>query len=279
MRRDLPTTIYFDTCVFSYFATAFREFPIDEDLRDHFAISPISLLELLGRLAVADAKEETFTAVHTILKVFNPTKISILPWVDEAIRVCVFDLPQAPSEIISLLADVTHDVLRANSLDALNHKWDPLELRRHVEDAKNDAATRYSELLDSFRRGEHKEAFANRIALRAGFSLECMKVDEVTSRLCALWMYLSAKLDKDAANKNFNPFSRVHKNDAFDAEQLVYLANPDYHFLTSDRKGFKHLAGTKQNSRIHFEPLETFKNPIEAAKLIRRIVTGSGSTR
>jgi len=50
-----------------------------------------------------------------------------------------------------------------------------------------------------------------------------------------------------ASEREYDPYN--HQNDVFDMQQLIYLAQPDMHFLTCDR-GFRRARQSSQYDRI-----------------------------
>jgi hypothetical protein len=69
----MPAKIYFDTNVLLYFADAFRNRPVDVDLKEHFVVSPISILELLAEIGTEQA-EEAFRTVKAFPNIFDTDK-------------------------------------------------------------------------------------------------------------------------------------------------------------------------------------------------------------
>jgi hypothetical protein len=87
-----------------------------------------------------------------------------------------------------------------------------------------------------------------------------------------LWAYEYERLTNAAEEPNYNP--HAHENDVYDAQQLIYLAHPELHFLTCDR-GFRKAAASPQYSRIHWEPVHIFQNPAQATRVIESIVNAA----
>lgn len=100
---------------------------------------------------------------------------------------------------------------------------------------------------------EHRLIFANSIARRAGVPLEGINVNHVIDTLSALWAYEYERLTNAAAETDYNPHG--HENDVYDAQQLIYLAHPELHFLTCDR-GFA-MPLDRRNTRVSIGSLFT----------------------
>ncbi|HXR39894.1 MAG TPA: hypothetical protein VN776_12400 [Terracidiphilus sp.] len=270
----MPPTLYFDTNVFRYFASAFNDAPIEPDLRDHFAISPLSLLELLSQLATPGAGE-AFRAAQTLLNVFGPDYTAILPWQDEVLRVLVFGAPAEPGNIAELLNNATQNVLNARS--PADVEGEARELRDFLAQAKYEAAENFAQVLASWRQDgpieevDHRRIFAVSTAHRAGVPPEGIDPDGVIMKLNAYWIYETRRIENAAGEPDYNPHNHQHENDAFDSEQLVYLAHPDLHFLTTDG-GFRKAPSSAQYNRIHRAPPRVFENATLATNLIRSIV-------
>jgi hypothetical protein len=277
--NHMRPTIFFDTNVFRYFATAFRDSPLDEDLTHYLAVSPISLLELLGQLATPGA-QEAFDAIQTMFKVFRPEHTVMLPWEDEVFRVIVFGVQPTQQRVTDALSNATHKVFNASSPNEL--QAESQELHTMLIQAKYQAAEDFAQALNSWRKDGapddilHRRFFAEGIARRADVPVKDIDAEDVTKKLCALWAYESTRLENAASEPNYNPHRNENENDAFDAEQLVYLAIEEAHFLTAD-SGFRKASTTVQYPRIHLEPVQTFTDHKLATQLIRSIVEASRS--
>lgn len=67
-----------------------------------------------------------------------------------------------------------------------------------------------------------------------------------------------------------------HSNDVYDAELLVYLADPTLHLLTSD-KGFRRIEKSSQANRVHIVDAACLRNPDCATDTIRSIIEATGA--
>ncbi|HEY1502364.1 MAG TPA: hypothetical protein VGF88_22500 [Acidobacteriaceae bacterium] len=236
----MPQKIYFDTNVLRYFVDAFGNAPVDVDLKQHLVVSPISVLELLSEIGT-DQAEAAFRTVKVFPNIFDANNpIPLLPWEDEVFRVLVFDQAPQPDQLAELLSNAMTRAFHADCVEDIRE--DGRELRNVLDQAKLRATNDFSALLNSFRQhgavaeDEHRQIFANGIAHRAGVPREGVNVDRVIDRLSALWAYEYEHVMNSAGEQEYDPYR--HQNDFLDIEQLVYLAHPDLHLLTSDQ-GFR----------------------------------------
>jgi len=116
---------------------------------------------------------------------------------------------------------------------------------------------------------EHRAIFARSIARRAGVDETKVDVDFVVNNLNALYVFDSARMQAGADNLQYNVEKRA--NDVYDAELLIYLADPTLHLLTSD-KGFHRIAKSSQQNRVHIVSADCLRDPACAAATIRSIV-------
>jgi hypothetical protein len=271
-------TIFFDTNVLRYFAKAFSDASIDLELKQHFAVSPISLLEVLSELATNDA-DEAFRTIRTFPNIFDTDRLPLLPWEDDVFRTLIFNLPQQPqSQLPELLGNATRRVFHSSS--PADVEKEAQQLRDMMDRAKYESTEDFAKLLDSWRANggvtdlEHRRIFATSIANRAGVPQEGVDVNHVISKLDVLWAYEYQRVTNAAAEKDYNPHR--HENDFYDAQQLIYLAQPDIHFLTCDR-GFRKSADALQYKRVHWEPTHVLENAEQATRSIRKIIETSKS--
>lgn len=264
--------IYSDTNVLRYFGTAFARSELPNDLREHLLLAPLSVMELLSQLGTSGA-EEAFAAVQAFPKTYNPKASGMLPWSDDTFRISVFGLPPGPDVITPALNNAVVRVLNtptaADLLDAGK------EMRAMLDVAKEGTTKQFSDVLDGWRtegslpKDEHRAIFARSIATRAGIDRDKVDVDTVLKALGGLYTFESTKL-KIGANE---PGYKVekHSNDVYDAELLIYLADPTLHLLTSDG-GFRRVQGSPQYRRVHIVPPGCLLDPDRAADTIRGIL-------
>jgi hypothetical protein len=264
--------IYTDTNVLRYFGTAFGETGLTADLRDQLLLSPLSVMELLSQLGT-DGAEEAFAAVQAFLRVYNPEASGMLPWSDDTFRMCLFALP--PGEDV-ITPSLNNAVVRAlNASEPGDLKADAEELRTLMDASKDQTAKQFSDVLNRWRsegplpEEEHRAIFARSIARRAGVDETTVDVDFIVKHLNALYVFESTKMQVAAKSHEYNVDK--HSNDVYDAELLIYLADPSLHLLTAD-KGFRRIEKSSQQDRVHIAAADCLKDPACAERTIRGIV-------
>lgn len=83
------------------------------------------------------------------------------------------------------------------------------------------------------------------------------------SHFSAYYDFGRSQLTNAAQNPNYNPAN--HANDFLDAQQLIYLAAPDHHFISCDQQFRRYTAASEQAERIHTAApadLTTFDNAV-----------------
>jgi len=270
----MPAKIYFDTNVLRYFADAFRNRPVDVDLKEHFVVSPISILELLAEIGTEQA-EEAFRTVKAFPNIFDTDKpIALLPWEREVFRVLVFDQAPEEDQLAELLSKAMSRALHANTATELRD--DARQLRDLMDQTKQQATDDFAALLDSMRQhgavadDEHRRIFANGIAHRADIPQQGIDPNLVIERLNALWAYEYEHVVNAAREQGYDPYR--HQNDFYDIEQLVYLAQPDMNLLTSDRQFSRRARQSEQYRRIRWEPVHILRNPDQAIRVMRAMI-------
>jgi len=264
--------IYTDTNVLRYFGTAFADASLAEELQVQLLLAPLSLMELLSQLGTAGA-EEAFAAIHALPRVHNAKATGILPWSDCFFRMSLFNL--WPNE------DTSTDALNRAVLNVLNatKAIDLLEagkeMRTLLDICKQEASQNFSAVLNDWRvegqlaEADHRAIFAHSIARRAGFDEAKVDIDFIVNSLNALYVFESHRMQVGAQNPNYNVSK--HSNDVYDAELLIYLADPTLHLLTSDT-GFCRVSKSSQANRIHIVPEACLKDFQCATEKIRSIV-------
>jgi hypothetical protein len=270
----MPAKIYFDTNVLRYFADAFRNRPVDVDLKEHFVVSPISILELLSEIGTEQA-EEAFRTVKAFPNIFDTDNpIALLPWEREVFRVLVFDQAPEEDQLAELLSNAMSRALHVNTVTELRD--DARQLRDLMDQSKQQATDDFAALLDSMRQhgavadDEHRRIFANGIAHRADIPQQGIDPNLVIERLNALWAYEYEHVVNAVREQAYDPYR--HRNDFYDIEQLVYLAHPDMNLLTSDQQFSRRGRQSEQYRRIRWEPIHILRNPDQAIRVMRAMI-------
>lgn len=89
------------------------------------------------------------------------------------------------------------------------------------------------------------------------------------NNLNALYVFENQRMKVAARSRDYNVDK--HSNDVYDAELLIYLADPTLHLLTSD-KGFRRVENSSQAGRVHVADADCLMNAQCATDLIRQIV-------
>ena len=243
--------IYTDTNVLRYFGTAFANASLPEDLQVQLLLSPLTMMELLSQLGT-DGAEEAFAAVQALPRVHNSAATGMLPWSDDLFRISVFNLAPGTDTVTPALNNAVRNTLNAAKAEDL--KEDGKEMRALLDKGKDEAAKNFAAVLNDYRlegelpQEEHRAIFARSIACRAGVDEATVNVDFVVNSLNALYVFENQKMKVGAKSRDYNVDK--HSNDVYDAELLIYLADPTLHLLTSD-KGFRRVEKSSQAGRVH----------------------------
>jgi hypothetical protein len=268
--------IYTDTNVLRYFATAFADTSLPENLQVQLLLAPLALMELISQLGTKGA-EEAFAAVHALPRVHNARATGILPLSDDLFRISLFNLPPGEDTTTPALNNAVINIL--NTAKAEDLREDGQEMRALFDGEKDKEAKNFSSLLNSWRaegqlpEADHRAIFARSIARRAGVDEASVNVDFVVNSLDAYYNFEKHRIQVGAQNPNYNVDK--HANDVYDAELLIYLAVPTLHLLTSD-KGFCCVEKSSQFNRVHIASPACLKNPNCATGMIRSIVEAAG---
>jgi len=271
---DRTVKIYTDTNVLRYFAVAFENRNLADDLQGYLLLSPIAVMELISQIGT-DGADEAFAAVHALPRVHNPSGTGMLPWPDDFFRISLFNLPPGKDTITPALNNAVVNVL--NSTAAGDVAGDAREMRALLDGAKDEATKNFSAVLSAWRsEGPLREVedtaiFARSIARQAGFDEAKVDADLVAKKLDAYYLFEKGRMRIGAQNIDYNVGK--HSNDVWDAEQLIYLADPTLHFLTSD-KGFRRIEKSHQAKRVHVAEARCLKEAACATSLLRDIVSG-----
>lgn len=190
----------------------------------------------------------------------------------------LFNLPPGEDTITPALNNAVINILNAAKVEDLRD--DGKEMRALLDEAKGETAKNFSAVLNSWRsegplsETEHKAIFARSCARRAGFDETRVDVESVVKSLNALYVFEKHRMQVGAQNHDYNVDK--HSNDVYDAELLIYLADPTLHLLTSD-KGFCRIEKSSQADRVHIADPACLKNPECATNTIRRIVEAAGA--
>lgn len=267
--------IYTDTNVLHYFGQAFHTESVPAEIAVQLLLAPIAILELLSQLGTKDA-ESAFAGVQALPRVHNPEACGFLPWSDDFFRMCLFKTPPSKEDVIRSINNAIVRVLNAGSVSELRAEGE--EMRRLLDASKQMALNDFAALRDSMQAegrldpAEDRRIFAQSIARKADADRETVDVDFVVRSLDAHYTFEQQRIGNAATNREYNIEKR--SNDAYDAELLLYLADPSLHFLTCDN-GFNRAKASSQGDRIHIVPPDALQDPQRAVKVLQGIL---GST-
>jgi hypothetical protein len=264
--------IYTDTNILRYFGSAFATRTLAEDLPIQLLVSPLALMELLSQLGT-DQAQEAFNAVQALPRVHNKGPAGVLPWSDDFFRMAIFNQPPGEDVTTPPLNNAVNNVLNTIGPEDLKSEGD--EMRALLDREKNAAVENFAALLNSWRaegtlpEQEHQTIFARSIARRAGLDEDSVDVDQVVSLLNAHYVFEKQRMEAGGSSSDYNVRNRA--NDIYDAELLIYLADPSLHLLTCDR-GFRRAQGSSQANRIHIETPNSLQDADRVTATLRRIV-------
>lgn len=263
--------IYTDTNVLHYFANAFVTEKFPDNVPVQLLLSPLSIMELLSQLGT-DLAGSAFNAIHALPNVHNPVGTGMLPFSDDFFRIALFNLPPAADTITPALNRAVNNVLAAKNADELRDEG--IEMRALLDREKDREAANFDALLNSMRHegplneAENQAIFARSIARRAGTDENNVDVARIIENLSAHFVFEQERIRVGAKTKNFNVAKR--KNDLFDSELLIYLADPSLHLVTSDR-GFRRANESPQAARVHIVTPASLSTSEEAITTLRNI--------
>jgi len=270
--------LYTDTNILRYFGEAFATKSISPELKMQLLLAPLSMLELLSQLGT-DGAESAFAAVQALPRVHNPAGTGVLPWTDNFFGMCLFKLPPGEDIAVTSINNAINRVLNASSAAELRAEGE--EMRLLLDAGKNDAAAKFTELLNSVKAegkvasDEDRRIFARSIAHRAGIDPESVDVPFVLTHLDAHYRFEQQRINAAIGNPEYNIQKRA--NDVYDAELLIYLADPSLHLLTSDT-GFGRVGNSPQAQRIHILPMDTARDPDKAVAALQAIIASEVPT-
>jgi hypothetical protein len=264
--------VYPDTNVLRYFGIALVNHQLPQELRNGLVLSPISLLELISQASLQD-NEQVFAAVGA-MRNWLPDPIPMLDLPPFYIRLKIAGNDEGGEDIFKNLSQALNNCL--NSPTAASLRQPAAELRILLDNAKDHDARLRHEIVEGMRkslraqkrkltRDELCHGFLETLAKRARVSIEHPGISAFAARVPGLFRHESARLSRALEDPDFNFLSKKRKNDLFDSEQLIYLAEDHLSFLTTDG-GFADAKRTSQGHRVHIvtpEALLTLNDAIQ----------------
>jgi len=267
--------IYTDTNVLRYFGEAFATVSVPQEIAVQLLLAPLAMLELLSQLGTADA-EDAFAAVQALPRVHNPAACGMLPWSDDFFRICLFQQAPGKDSVTQSINNAVNNVLNATNDAELT--TDGAEMRALLDAGKNEAVDNFTNLIASAKAegklgpSDDRRIFAQSIARRAGVDPASVDVDFVLTHLDAHYRFEQQRINAAIDNPEYNVRKRA--NDVYDAELLIYLADPSLHLLTCDT-GFKRVGDSSQAGRIHIVPADALRVADTAVTTLKKLVESS----
>jgi hypothetical protein len=263
--------VYFDTNIIHYLRDGLRGQSLSQTEKDQVVLSPISVLELISQIATFP--NEALGAIHALRAWLDTERTSLLGWRDVFIAHWIFakEIPDEVSEGLKRVLKVCYE--SENPDDKL--RGDSGALSEFLERAKHRKATLLENAARAIRQtSEGRDQDNLRGGTRLGIARALREVvatsdevsdDVIVGCLPAYFEYHTGLIVRAFPNDEFNFFSRKHLNDHFDAEQLIFLADPSLHFFTADQ-GYRCAA--RVEPRVHILEANQVRDPVIAPNLM-----------
>lgn len=267
---------YFDTNVIRYLRIGLNA-PLPANLQSRIVLSPVSAIEVLSQMEDEVRGGEAFHSIHCF-RDWVPEQAVMFDWLETFCARHVFGI-EIEDQIFPIVSEMLHRTLAANDLSP--------ELRagarnlKHVnEKAKRQKAHLFQQAADLLRaeglgateldlrvRRDISVGIEQRIGAARGSRAQA----QIEGSLSAYCEFHRRSLLGALQNAGFRFDSREHLNDHFDSEQLLYLASPENHFISSDG-GFNSVANTPQGPRIHIIPAAVLQNSATATPALEGVI-------
>ena len=263
---------YFDTNIIRYLREGLKEQSLSQEQKQKVVLSPVSVLELVSQIAVVPDK--ALGAIHAMKSWIDTQHADLLGWRDVFIAHWVFskELADKVSEGLKRVLTVCYE---SDAADA-KLREDAGALLKFLKNSKCKKAALLDDAARNIRKTPKDNSKENlrgaaRLALASGLRGEVaatpdeMPDDALAGNLPAYFEYHTDLIVRAIPDANFNFFSEKHLNDHFDADQLLFLADPSMHFFTAD-KGYGCAANVEP--RVHILEANQLRDPAVAPKLM-----------
>lgn len=267
----MTSFVYFDTDCFHHFSSTFREHGLSDSLRDKIVLSPITMLEVFSHLARnwGDNVHHQLRGMHNWV---NAHQILVLPWMDTMVSNVGFGIIKNDDHVSVLQSN-----LNACVESELSSLREIAKIRdRELRQIKQTYAEHFQHTVNFFKKNPLTEAsfsgmwFAG-MANRSGVAHDATKAAGLVAAFSALHEFEYNKLKVAVANDGYN--ASKHKNDLFDAEQLIYLSDPALHFLTLDGGYLAKILKSPQRGRIHQLSISLLNDASKVEEFLAQIGT------
>ncbi len=243
------------------------------------AASQLSAIEVLSQMADWTAGEDVLQSIHR-LRDWLPQQAVLLSWLEPFYARNVFGI-ELKDQFFSVVSEMLDRALAAVRLSC-GLRWGAWRLRRVIEAAKLRKAKLFQKAAERLR-AEHlaPNELDNRIrsdiktgvAQKVGATYGAQTQAQIEQRLSAYCDFHARSVRRAVENTDFRFDSRQHLNDHFDGEQLLYLASPENHFISSDT-GFDCILNSQQAPQYHFISAATLQDPATAAAALQGVIAG-----
>lgn len=240
--------VYFDTVAFRHIGKSFEEVQLPDKIRDRILISPLTVFEVFSQLTIG---EKVLRQVHAVLNWSNPKHTGLLMWPDDVLSGVWFGKAPPDDGFTERMQKAFNTCLATDSVEELAEESG--NLKTELDKVKMKTANDFGQLLQSGRKEGFKwdsfsETWFQGIANRVNGDPKSRSVSEVVTIFNAYHEFERRKLRDALPDANYDPIA--HRNDLFDAEQLVYLSNPYLHFLTCDKGLTDFVKNSSQANRV-----------------------------
>jgi hypothetical protein len=267
----MPALVYFDTNVFRAVGRAFEKNSLPDDLKEKVLVSPLTTFEALSQLTIKNS-EEVLRQIQAIHNWTNPKSTGLLPWPDDALAQLWFEKPTSDDGFAEKMQKAFNVCLAAESAESLRE--DAGKLKDVMDAMKKRTAGDFGRLLEQSREealvgDKFSEAWFLGIANRVHADPKSKSATEIVNKLSAYHEFEEVKLQTAMQHPDYKPEN--HVNDLLDAEQLIYLGDPNLCFLTAD-KGFNRVRKSDQAARIVIPEPADMSDSRRVEALLRQIV-------
>jgi hypothetical protein len=271
--------IYFDTSVLRHFSVVAGKKTLSSDLQAKLVLSPISALELLSHLS-NDSITQAFAIVQG-MRNWLSTQTTILDIAPLFIRLNVTGNANNSRTIFDGSTTLLKNCLCAHSMEDFRNSAKELcnffeRARLSFAQIRMNSVLRLRERLHKSKQQtihsqELHDVFVHSIATRAGVESTHPGIAPFIPKIEAHYQHQILRIRRAIENPNLSLLSKKRQNDLFGSDQLLYLAVPDLHFVTTDWQAYHHLLPTEQGKRIHIQP-QLRMNPESIHDILGHIV-------
>ncbi len=246
-------------------------------------LSPVSAIEVLSQIADGNRGEEALDSIHRFRDSLSDEPV-LLGWLEPFCARHVFGI-ELEDEIFPIISEMLKRALAADNVYAALREG-ARKLRRVNEEAKLRKARLFQGAADRLRamnlRPDELDECVRRditlaIAQRVNAAPDARSQEQIERSLAAYCEFHRQSVLSAVRNVNFRFDSRDHLNDHFDGEQLLYLADAENQFITSDG-GFNRVTNPGKG-RVHIIPADTLQEAATATPALEQVIAGCTQAR